>query len=175
MARRVLEQAMLGQPARPPAHAAAACSSGGSAAKRSRSASRASACMRSQSPCFARHEHRRIARQAGQPLGRVARAGTAAAQVGMQVVEDRDAGQEGEVGRIEVGQQQAHEMLAQRAAGRGHRRHVGARIAAAGHHRQRELQAQRPALGQLMQAGGGVVVDACTEAVAAPARSFRRA
>ena len=41
---------------------------------------------------------------------------TARAQLGMQRVEDRDAGQEGDVGGVEVGQQQVDELVAQRAA-----------------------------------------------------------
>ena len=69
-----------------------------------------------------------------------------------------------DVGRIQIGQQQVDELVAQRAALRRHHRDLGLRVAAGGHHRQRELQAQRPALGQFVQARGGVAVDAGAEA-----------
>ena len=86
-----------------------------------------------------------------------------------------DARQERHVGRVEVGQQQVDELVAQGAALRRHRRDLGLRVAARGHHRQRELQAQRPALGQLVQACRGVAVDARCRSARAPARSSRRA
>ena len=66
------------------------CSAAGSAAKRWRSASRASACMRSQSLCFAGDEDRRVARQPREPLARVVARHERRAQLGMQRVDDRD-------------------------------------------------------------------------------------
>ena len=53
-------------------------------------------------------EHRRVARQTDEPLGGIVGVHQRPAQIGMQVVEDGDASQEREVGRVEVGQQQAH-------------------------------------------------------------------
>jgi hypothetical protein len=113
---------------------------------------------------FADREHRGVARQPGQPLARRSPRYQPLAQVGMQVVEDRDARQEGHVGRVEVGQQQFDERIAQRSDMRRQQRHRGVRVAARAHGRQRELQPERPAFGQLVQSGRGVAVDAVAEA-----------
>ena len=43
-------------------------------------------------------------------------------------------------------------------------RDLGLRVAAGGHHRQGQLQPERPALGQFVQARRGVAVDARAEA-----------
>ena len=80
--------------------------------------------------------------------------------VRFKVVDDRDAREEVGVDGIEVGQQQADELLAQHAALGCKPRELGPRVGAGGDHGDRELQAQRPTLGQLVQPGGGIVVDA---------------
>ncbi len=108
-------------------------------------------------------QHRRIAGHARQALGCVVRRHQRTAQVGMQVVEDGDAGEEGDVGRIQVGQQQRDEVLAQHMALCRRRRRGDTHVAGAADGRQRELQAQGPAFGQLVQARGVVVVDAVAE------------
>ena len=113
---------------------------------------------------LAGHEDRRVAREAGEPRGRIGIGHDRAAQRRVQVVEDRDPREEGAVGRIEIGQQQVHDMVAQRAAVHRHRRDFGLRIAAGRHHRERELQAERPAFGQLVQARDRIAVDARAEA-----------
>ena len=84
----------------------------------------------------------------------------------MQQVEDRDPGQEGDVGSIEIGQQQVDEPVVQHPALRRRHRDLRLRVAAGGHDRHGELQAERPAFGQLVQARGGVAVDARAEAPA---------
>ena len=86
------------------------------------------------------------------------------AQVGVQVIEDGDARQECEIDRIEIGQQHRCELLAQHAAACAASAATSARGSSPRHHRQRELQAERPALGEFVQAGGGVDVDRGTEA-----------
>ena len=114
---------------------------------------------------FRGDEDRRVPRQPQQSLAGVGGLQQRVTQAGMQVVEDRDARQEGQVAGIEVGQQQADEMLAERvAAGTGH----GSRprgFAAAAQGRQRQLQPQRPAFGQVVQAGRGIGVEALAQAL----------
>ena len=78
--------------------------------------------------------------------------------------------------RVEVGQQQLDELVAQGAAALGHPQDLGLRVAARGHHRQRQLQPERPALGQLVQACRGVAIDpraearACTSSIVSSSR-----
>ena len=98
-------------------------------------------------------EHRRVARQPRQPLAaRPSAAATARTA--------RDASRRGSrcaSGRrhrpgSRLASSRSDERVAQRTAGcAGDRRHFRLRIAAGGHHRQRELQPQRPALGQFVQ------------------------
>ena len=108
-------------------------------------------------------EHRRITRQARQALPRVVGRDHHAAQVGMHVIDDGDAREKGDIGGVEVGQQQADELLAQRIALRAPCDGQELGIATAADGRQRQLQPQRPALGQLVQARRGIVVDALAE------------
>ena len=115
---------------------------------------------------LARHEDRGVPRQAGQPLGRIRRLHQLAAQFGVQVIQHRDPGQEGQRVRIEVGQQMGDEALAQLPAPGLQRQHAGALGAALVQHRQGQLQAQRPAFGHFVQAGRHVAVGRGAEAVA---------
>ncbi len=75
-----------------------------------------------------------------------------------------DAGQEVHIRRVEIGQHQVDEVRAQGIARRPRRRRQ-ARGAAAGHRRQRQLQSQWPAFGEVVQPRGGIVVEAVAEAL----------
>jgi hypothetical protein len=89
-------------------------------------------------------EHRRVARQSRQSLAGVADPGHGGAQLGLQQVEDRDPGQERDVGRLEIGQQQVDESVVQDAGLRRGHGDLRLRIAAGRHDREGELQAERP-------------------------------
>ena len=67
---------------------------------------------------FARDQQRRVARQPGKALAGVGHAGHRAAQVGMQVVGDGDAGQELRVAAFQVDEQRIDEVIVQRARAR---------------------------------------------------------
>ena len=113
---------------------------------------------------FPGDQDRRLARETGESLRCVGEAGQRAAQVRMHVVEQSDAGEEGGVVRIEVGQQHADEVVVQVAGPGRDGVHGAARIAAARNRGHRELQAERPAFGQLVQPCSRVGVDAGAEA-----------
>ena len=167
MPRGGFEQAVRREPRRRraraarPARSAAAARSGGAARR-----ARAHACAASRSP---RRRRRPACRAPAAPAARRRRrrrrrprhrSGCSMSRIEMRV-EERD------VGRIEVGQQQVDELVVQRRRRcAADRRDLRLRVAAGRHHRQRELQAERPALGQLVQARGRVAVDARAEAAA---------
>ena len=164
MARGRLEQAVRGQPL-----GGARMQRGlllGRQQRRSAGATRrapAHACAASRCP---RRRRRSACRAPVAPAARPRRrCATAPQSSGCRWSRIGDARQEGDVGRVEVGQQQVDE------AGRAARRRCAAIAATSacgslprGHHRQRELQAQRPAFGQLVQARRRVAVDPRAEA-----------
>ena len=153
-ARRCSSSPCVGQPLRRARMQRRACSAAGSCAKRCRSASRASACMRSHSLAFAGDEAPACRAPAAPGARRRRRAGHRAAQVGMQVVERsamRVRNVASPASRLAEQQRRRSDRAARRRAPRAPRPSA-ARIGAARHHRQRELQAERPALGHLVQA-----------------------
>ncbi len=115
---------------------------------------------------FGDDEDRSVARHPRQPLGGVAAVDENAAERGMEIVDERDAGQQREVLGRQVGEQGADELLAQAAAARRQRTDLGARVCTGRHHRQRELQPERPAFGELVQPRRRVVTDGGTEPAA---------
>jgi hypothetical protein len=113
-----------------------------------------------------------VSAQARETLCSAVRPCDRTAQLRLQVVHDRDLRQEIDVRRIQVGEQQADELLAQRTAARRHGCERGADIGAGGDDRQCELQAEWPAFGQFVQARSHVLVDARTEAAAYEGQGF---
>jgi hypothetical protein len=99
-------------------------------------------------------EDRRVALQAGQPLRRFRVLRQGFAQGRMQRVDHRGQRQEGEVGRRQVAEQVGHELFAHGA--RLRMRPRDAAVVGRAEQRQRQLQAERPTLGDFMQPGRGV-------------------
>ena len=87
-------------------------------------------------------------------------------------VEDGDAGEEPGIVGIQVGQQQSDQPVVQCAALDRERGDLGVWVVARSDDRQRELQAQRPAFGQLVQPGGVVVVQPLAETLAHQLKRF---
>jgi hypothetical protein len=114
---------------------------------------------------FGRDEHGRVAHQALQPAAVVAFRRQCAAQVRVQGIGHRNTGQEVQVLGVQAAQQVCQHLRAQAAAMRCHARQSRA-VAGGGGDGQRELQAQRPAFGQFVQARDFVAVDPVAEAVA---------
>ncbi len=111
-------------------------------------------------------EDRRLARESREPVGGVVRSGERVAKVRVQVVEERDAREECCVVRAQVRDQQVEEPVMDLAHACRHRVDQRGRVGATCDGRQRELKAERPALGLLVQARRDVRVDALPEALA---------
>ena len=84
----------------------------------------------------------------------------------MQIVDDRNAGQELRIVGLQIREQGIDEVRVQRAAAARDRVDRGLGVRATADRRKCELQTQRPALGQLMQAGAGIGVDAAAKPAA---------
>ena len=82
---------------------------------------------------------------------------------GIEIVQDRDACQERQVRRIEVGEQQSDEAIAHSPLLLEQRLRRGARMAIGRHHRKHELSAEGPAIGHLVQPDGDARIEIRSE------------
>ena len=111
------------------------------------------------------HDDRRGACHSVQALGDVGSLHERAAELRMQMIENRDPGQESKVRCVEIGQQKPDEVVSEISA-RPDGGRSELRIASAGHDRQRELQAQRPAFRPFMEASHRVGIEMRAELTA---------
>ncbi len=101
-------------------------------------------------------KQRRVTHQTLQTLLRIRQPRHGVAKIGMQQLDDRDARQEPGIRIGKPGEQRGNEVFSHACGTAGEGINGGNGIGSMGDCRQRELQAERPALGHVMQPGAGV-------------------